>query len=55
MPQRFYITTAINYVNDIPHIGHMYDENQHQVMMPILVLAYASLKKIFSWRTLNSA
>jgi methionyl-tRNA synthetase len=26
MPQRFYITTAIDYVNDIPHIGHMYEK-----------------------------
>ena len=25
MPQKFYITTAIHYVNDIPHIGHMYE------------------------------
>src|SRR5712691_11722758 len=26
MPQKFYITTAIDYVNDIPHIGHMYEK-----------------------------
>jgi len=25
MPQKFYITTAIHYVNDVPHIGHMYE------------------------------
>jgi methionyl-tRNA synthetase len=25
MPQKFYITTAIHYVNDDPHIGHMYE------------------------------
>jgi len=25
MPQKFYITTAIHYVNDLPHIGHMYE------------------------------
>jgi len=25
MPQSFYITTAIHYVNDDPHIGHMYE------------------------------
>jgi len=26
MPQKFYITTAIDYVNDDPHIGHMYEK-----------------------------
>jgi methionyl-tRNA synthetase len=26
MPQKFYITTAIHYVNDDPHIGHMYED-----------------------------
>src|SRR5262249_48826782 len=26
MPQKFYVTTAIHYVNDDPHIGHMYEE-----------------------------
>ena len=25
MPKKFYITTAIHYVNDDPHIGHMYE------------------------------
>ena len=25
MTQKFYLTTAINYVNDDPHIGHMYE------------------------------
>lgn len=25
MPEKFYITTAIHYVNDLPHIGHMYE------------------------------
>src|SRR2546428_1354867 len=25
MPQKFYITPAIHYVNDVPHIGHMYE------------------------------
>jgi methionyl-tRNA synthetase len=25
MPKKFYITTAIHYVNDVPHIGHMYE------------------------------
>jgi methionyl-tRNA synthetase len=25
MAQKFYITTAIHYVNDVPHIGHMYE------------------------------
>src|SRR5713101_839691 len=25
MPQKFYISTAIHYVNDVPHIGHMYE------------------------------
>jgi methionyl-tRNA synthetase len=25
MSDRFYITTAIHYVNDLPHIGHMYE------------------------------
>jgi methionyl-tRNA synthetase len=25
MPKTFYITTAIHYVNDLPHIGHMYE------------------------------
>lgn len=25
MGKKFYITTAIHYVNDIPHIGHMYE------------------------------
>src|SRR6187431_2435635 len=25
MPHKFYITTAIHYVNDDPHIGHMYE------------------------------
>lgn len=25
MPQKFYITTAIHYVNDDPHIGHIYE------------------------------
>src|SRR3954471_16078505 len=24
MPQRFYLTTPIYYVNDLPHIGHIY-------------------------------
>ena len=24
MPNRFYVTTPIYYVNDIPHIGHAY-------------------------------
>ncbi|HLF86467.1 MAG TPA: class I tRNA ligase family protein, partial [Nitrospiria bacterium] len=24
MPEKFYITTPIYYVNDIPHIGHAY-------------------------------
>ena len=26
MAQKFYITTAIDYVNDDPHIGHMYEK-----------------------------
>jgi len=25
MPRKFYLTTAIHYVNDLPHIGHMYE------------------------------
>jgi methionyl-tRNA synthetase len=25
MPKSFYITTAIHYVNDLPHIGHIYE------------------------------
>ena len=25
MPQKFFISTAIHYVNDVPHIGHMYE------------------------------
>ena len=25
MPQKFYLSTAIHYVNDDPHIGHMYE------------------------------
>ena len=25
MAQKFYISTAIHYVNDVPHIGHMYE------------------------------
>jgi methionyl-tRNA synthetase len=25
MPKKFYVTTAIHYVNDDPHIGHMYE------------------------------
>jgi methionyl-tRNA synthetase len=25
MGKKFYITTAIHYVNDLPHIGHMYE------------------------------
>jgi methionyl-tRNA synthetase len=25
MAKKFYITTAIHYVNDVPHIGHMYE------------------------------
>jgi methionyl-tRNA synthetase len=25
MPEKYYITTAIHYVNDDPHIGHMYE------------------------------
>ena len=25
MPEKFYLTTAIHYVNDDPHIGHMYE------------------------------
>src|SRR6266550_1431827 len=25
MPKKFYISTAIHYVNDVPHIGHMYE------------------------------
>ncbi|MDQ6802858.1 MAG: methionine--tRNA ligase [Acidobacteriota bacterium] len=25
MPKKFFITTAIHYVNDVPHIGHMYE------------------------------
>ncbi|HEY8183677.1 MAG TPA: methionine--tRNA ligase [Thermoanaerobaculia bacterium] len=25
MTQKFYISTAIHYVNDVPHIGHMYE------------------------------
>jgi methionyl-tRNA synthetase len=25
MPSKFYLTTAIHYVNDVPHIGHMYE------------------------------
>ena len=24
MPKKFYITTPIYYVNDVPHIGHAY-------------------------------
>ena len=26
MPQRFYITTAIDYVNGLPHLGHAYEK-----------------------------
>src|SRR5438105_13896134 len=26
MAKKFYITTAIDYVNDDPHIGHMYEK-----------------------------
>src|SRR3990167_3927982 len=26
MPEKFYITTPLYYVNDIPHIGHSYTE-----------------------------
>src|SRR5438046_8264207 len=25
MAKKFYISTAIHYVNDVPHIGHMYE------------------------------
>jgi len=25
MPEKYYLTTAIHYVNDDPHIGHMYE------------------------------
>jgi methionyl-tRNA synthetase len=25
MPNKFYVTTAIHYVNDLPHIGHIYE------------------------------
>jgi Methionyl-tRNA synthetase len=24
MPEKFYVTTPIYYVNDVPHIGHAY-------------------------------
>ena len=26
MPKRFYITTAIDYVNGQPHLGHAYEK-----------------------------
>ena len=32
MPQKFYVTTAIHYVNDDPHIGHMYENIVADVM-----------------------
>jgi len=32
MTQKFYITTAIHYVNDDPHIGHMYENIVADVM-----------------------
>lgn len=32
MPQKFYITTAIHYVNDDPHIGHIYENIVADVM-----------------------
>jgi len=32
MAQRFYITTAIHYVNDLPHIGQMYENIAADVM-----------------------
>jgi methionyl-tRNA synthetase len=32
MTQKFYITTAIHYVNDDPHIGHMYENVVADVM-----------------------
>jgi methionyl-tRNA synthetase len=32
MSQRFYITTAIHYVNDLPHIGQMYENIAADVM-----------------------
>ena len=32
MADKFYITTAIHYVNDDPHIGHMYENIVADVM-----------------------
>jgi len=32
MPKKFYITTSIYYVNDVPHIGHAYTTIAADVM-----------------------
>lgn len=45
IPNTFYITTPIYYVNDVPHIGHAYTTVAADVLA---LLAIAGTRGIFS-------
>jgi Methionyl-tRNA synthetase len=43
MSKRFYITTAIDYVNGQPHLGHAYEKRSLPMSSPAPTAAWATM------------